>query len=246
MSWMKELLNEARTAAARETAERPPMPTAIFDFEDVAEAIRVVEDGIARRAELAREKGEQRILDAAKDLTTSFLEARPFSIMAAELWQTGVVLPVILRRSLLVAILSHVEFVLKRWCVGLRGHWQLGRAPKKPSNENASHYYLRYLAEEARLQIGDFETWKEWETFEAYWAARNAIVHDAGSIAVPSEAANAVDKLQFVKIDKSRLLLPGEGIVHVLPGACEEAASIAENLLERIGRAYLAAEAARP
>lgn len=65
-----------------------------------------------------------------------------------------ITLPAILRRSLLIAIYSHVEHVLQRWCDGLHKEWSLARdfaAFKRTvpgSTKPKPTLYLLYLRDE--------------------------------------------------------------------------------------------------
>jgi hypothetical protein len=237
MSWLREMMNDERMKAAIERlkSEGLPMPAALFDFDDVLEAVQLIEESIKAKGESERSEGTKQIREIGMDPKRSFLDEMPFTNMAMSFWKTDIVFPAILRRSVFVAVSSHAEGVLQLWCRGLQGSWLLGK-PKKNKGDRAVQAYLRYLKEEANLHLGDFESWDEYIKFNVYWDVRNVIVHEAGVVTKSLDVSSVED---FVQIDDSQLLMPHERVVHLLPGACEDAARTARKLLDRIGAAYL-------
>ncbi len=76
---------------------------------------------------------------------TPALDHNPvFGPAGLALWEAEMTFPLILRRSLFIAICSHVEHVLRRWCHMLRGEWELARDlkafPRTPPRESNLHH----------------------------------------------------------------------------------------------------------
>lgn len=139
---------------------------------------------------------------------------------------------------------AHVEHVLGRWCDLLHTEWKLSEDPKafvkkskkKHKWETTARALVRYLHEIAGLAVAEFETWPEWTRFDAYWGARNCIVHDGGII-VDGGVRKKIETLEYIEVDESELLLDAPAVVHLLPGACEDAAETAKKLIERLNTA---------
>lgn len=214
----------------------PPMPATLFDFEDVLQAAALVEGAVQRHSEAKRAEGEERYRGMAADPSRSFLKELPFTKMALDSWKTDFVFPAILRGSLLVAVCSHTEGVLKLWCRGLEENWKLVSGWKKRPNERASDASLRYLAEVAGLVMPTVGAWPEVAKLNAYWDVRNFIVHSASVVDKELDVGPIAD---FVEVDDSQLVSPYDRVIHVGPGACEDAARAAKGLLDRIGEAFL-------
>jgi len=212
----------------------------VYDFDHVRVAIELAEGAIeAARVETER-AARDAIAEAASDPNRSFVKKPALAPIAAAMWNVEMTFPLILRRSLFIAICSHVEHVLRRWCAFLHAEWKLPEDPKTYEEQNkgkrSAHTLIRYLRDVAKLNIADFGNWPEWVKFDAFFLARNCLVHDGG-IVFDDAARKRIAKLQHVEIDASRLLVDADAVVHLLPGACEDAANTAKQLLERLNRA---------
>jgi hypothetical protein len=221
----------------------PPSPSVLFDFEDVLEATKLVESAIEAKG--AKEAAEHmaHAREIASNPMRSFLEELPFTKYAQKSWRTNFALPTIGRGSLLVAITSHLEGVLRLWCDALREVRRL--APVTfPTSKSKLDAYLEYLEKIAALPINGYEEWEEFKKAKAYMAVRNCIVHEAW--VVTSDLRNFELISAYVGLDNSGLLMAAEKVVHLRPGACEDAAKTAKSFLDRISRSFEAREIPPP
>lgn len=231
MSWMAKLTEEM-------IGKLPPKtysPSLIFGFEDVLAAINLVEVAIAQYQGAVGEAARNLAIQAATNPLHSYTESPVFSPMAVAMGDAELTFPVILRRSLLIAICSHAEHVLRRWCHWLHKEWSLRQDLKsfgKLAHESDLHCCMRYLRDEAGLALGSFETWPEWIQLDTYRVVRNKLAHDGGIVSNPVEIAK-IDTLPNIKIDDSGLLMASP-TVHVLPGACEAAVANAKAFFARL------------
>jgi len=217
-------------------------PSVLFNFEQLREAIRIVEEGVARTKTDSKTKADATLAAAVKDPFHSFIDNPVFAPMAVAWWETEITLPAILRRSLLIAIYSHVEHVLRQWCDGLHKEWSLTRdlavfkrsvpGPTRPT----PMLCLLYLRDEAGLALGDFERWKEWDLMDAYRVARNCLAHDGG-IVDRDDDRQKVETLPKVEVDTSGLLSRSP-MIHLMPGACEKAVDAADDFFDRVAEVY--------
>lgn len=242
MSWLGELLNQ-------KLAELPApvlRPSAAYGFDDVRRAIDLIEKGVEENRAATLTRRHEEVLAAAADPTRSFVKEGIFTGMALNALYSEMTFPMILRRSLLIAICSHVEHVLRRWCGLLQDAWSLPafEPKKKQGGESDLHRCMRYLRDDAALAIDGFEDWAEWELLEGYRKARNALTHDGGIVRTPAERAT-VAALPHVEVDDSGLVVE-EDQVHLLPGACEAAAENALAFFERITQVFDADPRALP
>ena len=223
-------------------AKLPPpsfSPVLTFDFEHVRQAVSMVEAAIEASQAEARQVVSEETAKRIASPGRSFITEPHFPAMGAMLLDVDLTFPLILRRSLLIAVCSHVEHVLKQWCEFLHDEWKLTRAPQSVLDDKAlkrrttAFKLLRYLDEVAGLNVSEFETWPEWTTFDAYWAARNALVHEGGDIDKPDALAK-IETLEYVEADISQFLSMADKVVHLLPGACEHATETARLLIERL------------
>lgn len=231
VSWLDKLSKEM---IAR-LPPRPFAPPVTFDFEDVRRAIELVEATIERNKTETAEASRAAAMKAAMDPSHSFIEKPVFAPMAAAFWEAEMTFPLILRRSLLIAISAHTEHVLRCWCRWLEAEWSLPRGVtefKKERRESDLHQNVRYLRDEAKIALTDFEGWPEWQRVDAYRIARNCLAHDGGAVEDPDHRAK-VGTLPHIQVDESRLLID-RPVVHVLPGGCEAAAEAADAFLERL------------
>lgn len=215
-------------------------PSLVFDFDHVRAAIALVEAAIEASREETERVGREALAKAAADPSHNFLKRPVFAPMGAAMWNVEMTFPLILRRSVFIAICSHVEHVLRRWCDFLHGEWKLPKDAKTYESENkgkrSAHTLVRYLRDVAGLNIADFGNWPEWTKFDAYFVARNSLVHDGGIIE-DAQARKKVETLAHIEIDESELLIDALAVVHILPGACEDAADTAKKLIERLNTA---------
>ncbi len=218
MSW----LNDATKRILEKQPPEPFAPNLIFGFDEVHQVIQIAETAIDANIEESRKVGSEAVMRAAANPMHSFVEEPVFTPMAAGLWDAEMTFPVILRRALFIAICSHVEHVLRRWCRLLHATWSLKqdlKALKKNPKESDLHHCLRYLRDEATLAIVDFEQWPEWSRIDAYRVARNRLAHDGG-IVEDADERKKLAALPFVEVDDSGILLD-DPVIHLLPGACE-------------------------
>jgi len=242
VSWLAELLKD-------ELAKFPtPLlrPSAAFGFDDVRRAIDLIEKGVDENKATTETRGNEEALAVAADPTRSFLNEGIFTSMALDALYSEMTFPMILRRSLLIAICSHVEHVLRRWCGLLEDAWGLPafEPKKKQQGESDLHRCMRYLRDDAALAIHGFEGWAEWQLLEAYRKARNALTHDGGIVRTPAER-ETIAALPHLELDDSGLLVEEEQL-HLLRGACEAAAENAMAFFERLTRVFDADPRARP
>jgi hypothetical protein len=217
-------------------------PQVLFNFEHLREAIHIIEEAVVRTRADSKTESDARLAAAMKNPFHSFIDDPVFAPMAVEWWKTEITLPAILRRSLLIAIYSHVEHVLRQWCDGLHKEWELTRdfttfkravpGPTKP----APTLYLLYLRDEAGLALDDFEGWKEWGVLDAYRVARNCLAHDGG-IVDRTPDRQKIESLPYIEVDTSGLLSRSP-MIHLMPGACENAVGAANEFFERVVDIY--------
>jgi hypothetical protein len=208
----------------------------------VEAAIAIVEDAVKASKVEVDEARQTALAKAVTDPNHSFTRQPVFAPMAAATWDVEMTFPLILRRSLFIAVCSHIEHVLHRWCDFLRAEWNLVLEPKafakkskkKNKGETTSKALMRYVVEVAQVgAIANYETWPELAKLEAYWRARNCIVHDGG-IVDDEPTRKILDGMEHIEVDESHLLLDVPAVVHLLPGACSDAAQTAKVFFERL------------
>lgn len=231
MNWLSTLIQEK----LKRLRSRMTMPNLAFGFDDVRRAIDLVERGVEEHRREATTAGHRALHAAIANPNHSFMENPVFAPMASEMWYAEQTFPMILRRSLFIAICSHVEHVLKRWCKLLEQTWSL-KPRKKKAGETDLACCMRYLRDEAGLQLSDYELWDEWSKLDSYRIARNALTHDGGIVESDDHRAK-VAKLPGFEVDDSGLLIEQDNI-HLRLGACEAAAENAQAFLERLTRIY--------
>lgn len=213
----------------------------VFDFDDVRKAVAMVEDAIERTKAETSAAHMAAATAAAADPFHDFSERPIFAPMMVAMWKTETTFPMILRRSLLIAIYSHVEHILKQWCDGLQNDWSLPRSfksfeKKEGNGKGTPETCLLYLRDVAKLALDNFQSWPEWAASEGYRAARNCLAHDGGAVVNAADVAK-IEKLACVSVDDSGLLTDRSTIV-LLPGSCEEAVNVADVILARVLAAY--------
>lgn len=232
MSWLEALTKEMLA----KMPARPFAPSLIFGFEQVQRAIEVIECASKAEQDGARAAASEAVREATRDPSRSFIDKPLFAPMGQAAWYAEMTLPLILRRSLFIAICSHVEHVLRRWCHLLHEEWSLTRNlqtfPKAPPRESDLHHCMRYLRDEAALALTGFETWPEWMRLDAYRVVRNRLTHDGGIVEHDGEAER-LSALPHIEVDESGLLM-GEPTIVLLPGACEAAAENAKTFFDRV------------
>jgi hypothetical protein len=235
-SWLDEMTEEM----ARSLPKPRFCPNLIFDFDHVRAAIALVETGIEGLRQETQRTHHKALVNAAADPRHRFVKQPVFGPMAADMWNVDMTFPLILRRSVFIAICSHLEHVLRRWGDFLHGEWKLAQDVKTyeatGKGKRTVHTLVRYLRDVAGLQIADFGNWPEWTKFDAYFVARNCLVHFGGIIEDDADRKK-IGTLAYVEIDQSGLLIDASTVVHLLPGACEDAAETAKKLIERLNEA---------
>jgi hypothetical protein len=139
VSWLETLLPEMlRNIPAPQFS-----PTLIFDFDHVRAAVAMVEDVIERNRVETFDTAAASAHAAAQDPTHDWITHPVMAPMAAAMWNAEMTFPLILRRSIMIAICSHVEHILRRWCELLHDEWSLPHDldafPKKPKWESDVH-----------------------------------------------------------------------------------------------------------
>ena len=224
------------TVGLREMLARLPRPqfapSLIFDFEHVQRAIAIVEGAITQEQARTQLEHQQAAAKAAQDPFHNYIENPVFAPMAASLWNAEMTFPMILRRSLLIAVSSHVEHALRSWCRLLHDEWNLAEVGKRSPGCSDLQHLMIYLADVSKLALADYETWPEWLRIDAYRVARNCLAHDGGIIDTDGKRA-AIETLPQIEVEESGLLM-GEPMVHLLPGACEAAADAAQTFFGRL------------
>jgi hypothetical protein len=128
---------------------------------------------------------------------------------------------------------AHAEYLLRSWCQSLSENLALPASyTTKKKGESTLLSYLRYMRDEAKLDLGDFTKWPEWEPIDAYRRTRNCLAHNGG-VVERSEDRAKIGALPHIEVDDSGLQLSAP-MVHLLPGACEAATEITKALLERL------------
>ena len=240
MSWLEKMLPQMIAKAKQVFGQRPFAPELVFDFEHVQAAIKIVEAAIAETKVSATDFGQERVREAVaragaaalKGEKFSFIEDGVFSGNAAALWTTHMTFPMILRRSLFIAICSHVEHTLRQWCRWLHREWGLSKElGKKQSHESDLQNCVNYLPDVAGLQLAGYEQWPEWVQLDTYRVARNCLVHDGGIIPDRNlRKLKAASKLEVVEPG----LISDEYMIHVLEDTCPDAASVAQRFFQRL------------
>ena len=202
MSWLEKLAAGFPVGSPTQALS----PSLMFDFDDVREAVAMVERAIADRQSETEVKMTGRALAIATDPTRSFLAEGPFASSLPAMWKSALTFPRILRGALLVAICSHVEHVLREWCVLLREEWSL---PKKlgrraPPGVSDLKHCMTYLKDVAGLAVKGFERWDEWKAIDAYKTARNCLAHHGG-LARKKAEREAVATLPKLRVETFRL-----------------------------------------
>ena len=231
----------------RKLPPRSDSPNLLFDFDDVLASVRMVEHAIEEQASKVEQQGAESVAKAAADPNRSFIDNPMFTPMASAMWDAEMTFPLILRRSLLIAVSAHVEHVLRRWCNWVHVRWSLTkeiRSFPKERNESTIHHQLRYLRDVGGFDLGDdFAGLSEWPRIDGYRVARNCLAHDGGLVTSAGDRAK-IEALPKVEVDESGLLIDGP-IVHLLPGACEAAVDSAKAFFDELVRLYHVAERSR-
>jgi hypothetical protein len=239
MSWLQKIVDEMLVNTPKPTVLTPSL---IFGFDDVRTAIEMVEGAIDRKKTEVMEAGHAALAKAARNPDHSWVKNPVFGPFQAAMWESDIGFPMILRRSLLIAIYSHVEHILLRWCHWLHEQWSLKNdvgSIKRSKGESTPHFYLRYLRDVAGLDCGDFRQWPEWPSLDAYRLARNCLAHDGGIVDNAADGVK-IGALPHVDIDSSGLLLNHPALIHVGPGACEAAAETSNAFFDRLTQIYVA------
>jgi hypothetical protein len=131
-------------------------------------------------AEESEREGREAIAKAAADPRHDFIRDPVLAPMAAMMWNAEMTFPLILRRSVFIAICAYVEHLLRRWCAFLHVQWKLAEDPKtyEVNNEGkrGTQTLVRYLRDIAGLEIADYGNWPEWSKLDAYFAFRSSPV----------------------------------------------------------------------
>ena len=210
-------------------------PSLLFDFDDVREAIAMIEEAIVKKQEKTQIERREAATKAAQDPFHSYVKNPIFAPMAEALWKAALTFPLILRRAMLISICSHVEHVLKQWCELLHGAWSLPRplrAFPKTDWESDLHHSMRYIRDEAGLALADFERWPEWVAIDGYKVVRNCLAHNGGVIDRPNDRAK-IAQLRHVHIEEDGLLA-AEAIIFLDEQSCALAADTAKALFDRL------------
>src|SRR5580698_810010 len=133
MNWLDAMWPQVEAKLKAAFGQRAFAPDLVFDFEHVQGAIEIVEAAIADTQKAAEaslaERARDAVVRAGQALASrkpfSFIEEGVFSGMAAPLTNIHLTFPMILRRSLFIAVCSHVEHVLRQWCRWLEREWKL-------------------------------------------------------------------------------------------------------------------------
>ncbi|MCC7536613.1 MAG: hypothetical protein IT379_10390 [Deltaproteobacteria bacterium] len=229
-SWLEAMMPEILASLP------PPVfaPAIVHSFGEVRTVIAMIESSVEQKQVEVEAEQRETLARAAADPNHSWLKSRTFSSVMATEWDVRFTFPLILRRSLMIAISSHTEHALERWCAWLHGNWSLQTTPKafKKAKGSTMHAYLLYLRDEAQLALGDFEAWPEWQAVDAYRLVRNCLAHDGGVIDSAGDRAK-IAALPDVEVDDSGLFSE-DPIIQLGAKACEHAVEAADTLLTRI------------
>ncbi len=232
MSWLNEAVGEMLKNVPPDVLSDPT-----YGFGDIERVIALVEKAVARNAEETAAAEREAALKAAADPNHSFIRNPVFATMARDMFRAELTFPRILRASLFMAIYSHTEFLLQSWCEKLSRNGtadqKLEVFLKKKKGEPGTTLgkLLQYLRDAAKLDLGDYEKWPEWEAICGYGRARNCLAHNGGIIDRDGDAEK-IGKLPCVEIDASGLLW-SEPRIDLLPGACEAAAATTRAFIHR-------------
>lgn len=210
-------------------------PSVAYGLHHIQHVIELVERAIEQHKSDVREEGLEALRAATANPFHSFIEQPAFAPMAMSAEMT---FPMILRNSLFIAIASHFEHVLRRWCKLVASEWSLPAFPRKPKNRNLPvlHHCLCYLRDVAGLQLGALAESQEWQRLDAARLVRNALIHDGGVLDEDDDGVKAkIVTLPGIELEDSQLVME-ETWVHLLPGACEAAAENAKVVLEVLER----------
>lgn len=202
-------------------------------LKDMRRVVDLVEAALKTREGETSAAGRASAAKAAADPFHSFVKNPVFGPMGMELWKAMDTFPRILRNAMLIAIYSHVEFLLLSWCESpaVQGAPPLLRDfPRR--RESYPHHYLRYLRDGLGFPLGDFTQWPEWGVLDTYRLARNCLTHNGGIVRDPVQQ-KAIGALPEIEIDDSGLAVH-DPVVHLLPGACEAAAETMIAFIERV------------
>lgn len=210
-----------------------------FGFGDIRQVIVLAEKAIEQKSAAVREAFEARLAKALADPTHSFIRNPVFAPAGVETFKADLTFPWILRSSLLIAVYSRTEYLLLSWCESVSEEPGLSRRLRrtKATGESDPHRYLRFLRDEVGIGLGDFTTWPECASIDAYRLARNCLAHRGGVVDDEAEGTR-IATLPHIFIDDELEEL-SEPVVRLGPGACEAAANTAEAF---IGRAIAIAE----
>jgi hypothetical protein len=152
--WLDQLSEQWR----RQLPKAPRSPDQLYDFEHVREAIAIVEKAIEHSRLEAEKAGGQSIEQAVANPYHSYIENPVFARLAVAMWRTEMTFPLILRRALFIAICSHTEHVLKRWCRFLHAEWKLQPSfdafarTNKGQRKSTVHLLVLYLGRRGKAQ----------------------------------------------------------------------------------------------
>jgi hypothetical protein len=146
----KGWLDEITGQMTAKISPRPFAPSLVFGFEDVRKVLSTNEAVIESKA-----GGRQSDQRGSTDPLAQLRGRAGAAPMAVAFWETEITFPI--RRDPLIAVCSHIEHVLCRWCEWLHGEWFLPRSVqdflKSFKNESSLHRYVRYLRDEAGLGV---------------------------------------------------------------------------------------------
>lgn len=227
MSWLDEIIKERL-----KTLPEDAFTDRTFGFGDIKRVVDLVERAVDRNTTETGEAGRERALKAAANPFHDFVKNPVFAPMGAELWKVSATFPRILRSALLVAIYSHTEFLLLSWCEDLARNLSLPDSfTSKRKSESFLARYVRYMRDDAGLELADIESWPEWHLVNSYRSARNCLAHNGGIVKAKDRTTLA--GLPHVEIDETGLQL-SEPLFHLLPGACEAAAEACRAFVGRL------------
>lgn len=229
MSWLKTLMDEKLVRDARETlADRT------FGFENIRRVAALIESAVKANATATKDAHQASLLAAARDPLPDAKNYSTFRAMGADYWKTEMTFPRVARNALLIAIYSQTESLLLSWCMSAAIDAVAAKSAlkKRAKGEAMLDRYLRCLRDDVGIEIGDFSRWPEWEAIDGYRRARNCLAHNGGVVDT-LEDAEKIAALPHIQVDRSRMLA-SEPVVHLLPGACEAAASTAQAFIGRI------------
>lgn len=228
MSWLEEMTSQIMSNLPKDR-----FIDWSFGYGDIERVVALVENAITSNVAETAEKSRSAALKAAADPSHDYIKNPIFAVSGAEFWKAEMTFPRVLRASLMVAIYSHMEYLLLSWCESIASDAAALKGLRKlRDGESYPARYLRFLRDDAQIALGDFTQWPEWEFIEGYRRARNCLAH-RGGVVESEEDKVKIGRLKQVQIDDSGLQL-SEPLVHLLPGACEAACEIAKGFIGRV------------